>query len=668
MTCFRQLLRGLAPLVLSHPLLWGGPEGAAAAGFEGLPGMRVLSREDIVNSGARDLADLLATLPGIRIAQDRSRSFPASGPLVSSDAGTQLSAGQMSRILILFKGHSLNKAWFGGADQDWSTGFLEGLKEVRVYTGPAASYRNGTAGAVDMVVDLIPFEGADQKGGVDVRLSQSLNADRFDKSLFHARGGDRWGSDGQYAWFGDVTRWGGEDVRQAGSDFVKGDRMDRKDPSWQVGGLVQKGDFELMARHLQHDYFDTAFCGRRWGYSFIEGTQALELPDGWRMKVALGGDHIVSKWGLASSATTQTQANWDQVKESRASLRVEAQYEVAETSIQVSLDARNAWLRGGPDQGPADQSVMNMSVRRGEGGAAVAVLERINPSLSLEGGLRLERVSGFTNIGALPSVSTLYREGRTEGGIRYAEGLRYMDLWYRFGSGTSGASFVPYVEGQELKPERNQQLSLWWKRRLGGPWSVEWNGAIGKYSHLMGFDWDFAEAQGFNQVRAASVGGYRYWDTSGSLRYETRVFDADASLSYQRSYDVRLTPRQLYATPGGDALYLPPLVGSIGVVWRPSSGLVFSGRYRTFSRSRNAGMDLGAGGTFNPSYNQGPYADLPSGSTLDLSLRALELWKHTELQVTVHNALNTHERQALVEGGHFFTRGRELNLIARRRF
>lgn len=668
MTCFRRLLGGLAPLILFQPLLWSRPDGTAAAESESAPGVRVLTHEDILNAGARDLADLLAALPGIRIARDRSRSFPASGPLVSSDTGTQLSAGQMSRVLILFKGHSLNKAWFGGADQDWSTGFLEGLKEIRVYTGPTASYRNGTGGAVDMVVDLIPFEGADQKGAVDLRLSQSLNADRFDKSLFHARGGDRWGGDGQYAWFGDVTRWGGEDVRQAGSDFAKGDRMDRKDSTWQVGGLVQQGDFELMARHLQHEYFDTAFCGRRWGYSLVEGTQALELPDGWRMKVTLGGDHIVSKWGLASSATTQVEANWDQVKESRVSLRVEAGCEVAAgTSIRVSLDARNAWVRGGPDQGPADQSVMNFSVRRGAGGAAVTVLERINPSWSLEGGLRLERVSGFTNIGALPTLSALYREGRTEAGIRYAEGLRYMDLWYRFGSGTFGPGFVPYVAGRELKPERNQQLSLWLKRGLGGPWSLAWNGSIGKYSHLMGFDWDFAEAQGFNQVRAATVGGYRYWDGTGSVRYEAGALAMDASLSYQRSYGARLIPRQLYATPGGEALYLPPLAGSVGVLWKPNRGLVFSGRYHAFSRTRNAGMDP-AGGAFNPSYDQGPYGDLPSGSTLDLSLRALELWNRTELQVTVHNALNSHERQPLVEGGYFFSRGRELNLIARRRF
>ncbi|MGE5343348.1 MAG: TonB-dependent receptor plug domain-containing protein [Candidatus Omnitrophota bacterium] len=628
----------------------------------------VVTHEEIVRSGARTLADVLARVPGIRVSLTSSQSTASAGPIVSSDSPTQLAASQFSRVLILFDGHPLNKLWHGGADQEWGTGFLEGLKEIRVYSGPAAMAMHGGTGAVDMAIDLIPFTGTDQQG-VDIRLSQSANEDRWDRSLAHLSAGNRWGENGHYSIFADGTRWAGADIQGSCASTDPGSRWDRKDPTFQVGGIVQKGAFHFMARHLQHDFFDPCACGRKWSYTFAELTPTFQLWDGGQLELTASVDRIVSQWGAASSATGKFTGDWDKVKEFRVLGRVEFSQEFKTTRIVLGGDLQNSGIDGGPARSGDAFSVMNFSTQRNRVGVDCRLIQHLFGSLSLQGSLRVEKNEGYADVQYLPEVSVFYRRGTTTLGAGYAAGHRYMDTWYRVGSGNANFSYF-YIVPTELKPEENRQLKLWLDQSFG-PVVFHAAGFVGEYRHLMGIDWDYALLYQFNRLRAADVGNYTYWGGAGSLFIRGKALSIGANVSYQRVIDSDLAARQLYVSPGGDQpLYLPPVVANLFLDWDLFHHLSLSARYFISDGARNGGVDL-TSSDFDTVFDTVSFPNTASYSTLDVSLRLfdiLKIGKKFEIQLSAHNVLNDHPRLVMVEGGSFLSRGRELTLTLRHQF
>jgi hypothetical protein len=635
-------------------------------------GVYILTHDEIVRSGARNLEDVLARLPGMRMSTNSVQSRPSAGPLVSSDSPTQLSASHFSRVLILFNGHPLNKYWHGGADHEWGTGFIEGLKEIHVYTGPAAMARSGGNGAMDLVIDLIPFNGADQKGSFDIRLTQSLSEDRLDKSLLHFSTGDNWGENGHFSVFGDVTRWGGVDVLELCDLAEPGSRMDRKNPTFQMGGIIKKGRFDFMVRHLQHYHFDPNNCGRKWAYTFFEASRTFKFPARWDMPITASVDHIVSKWGAASSAAGKATGDWDKVTEFRILLRAGLKREFKRTSIFFGADFQNIKIDGGAERSDDYFSVMHFSTRRNRLGANLRLLQQLSGPWWLRGAIRLEKAQGYANVGFLPEISLFYKGRKTNFGLNYATGQRYMDTWYRVGSfnyNPNNAVFMtPYIVPVELKPERNRQLNAWIDQELGGPWVFHARAFTGKYSHLMGLDWDYALEYQFNQLRAMNFGSYSYWGGAGSLFYRGEHLRIGANVSFQGVFDSQLTARQFYVSrEGNQPLYLPPVLANFFLDWTLSRRVSLSARFHTSGGARNGGIDL-TSPFFEFIFDTEPFENTPSYTNLDISLRLFNLWKKFEIQLSVHNALNHHARLPMVEGGSFLSRGRELTLTLRRRF
>jgi len=659
-------------IVLAVTLGWAKDIKPAGVTNMKTPGVYIVTQHDIARSGARNLADVLERVPGVRITFNSSQSRPSSGPLVSSDSPTRLSAGQFSRILILFNGHPLNKKWHGGADHEWGTGFLEGLKEIRVYTGPAAMAANGGMGAMDTVIDLIPFTGDDQQGGVGFLLSQSINEDRLDKSLLHISTGDKWGENGHYSFFGDVTQWAGEDIADGCDSMEAGSRIDRKDPTFQVGTIFKKGSLDFMARHLQHYHFDPNNCGRKWTYTFLEAANTFTLPAKWDLKITAGFDRIVSKWGAASSVEGEAIGDWDKVTESRLLFRAGLERKFTSTFFSLGADFETFKIDGGPEQSGDYYSVMNFSTRRNRVGGYIRLQHQLSGTWWTEGEARIEKAEGYGNVSFLPRLALYYQGENTQWGLSFAIGHRYMDTWYRVGSNFYNPNFVipdaPYVVPVELKPEQNLQVKSWLTQQLSGPWQVQVSLFLGKYSHLMGLDWDYTLENLFNRVRAVDVGSYSYWGGSGSLFYRGKNLDIGANVSFQGIFDAELNERQLYLTQDEDQpLYLAPVEANIFLDWQLLSRLSLSARYFISGGSPNGGIDLDSI-DFPAVFDTGDFEDTPSYSKLDFSLRLVKLLKKFEFQLSVHNALNDHVRLPIVEGGYFLSRGREVTLTIRRLF
>jgi hypothetical protein len=650
--------------------MWAENESAAGP----LPdsrGVYIVTHDQMARWGARNLEDVLARIPGIRMATNSVQSRPTSGPLVSSDSNTRLSASHFSRVLILFNGRPLNKYWHGGADHEWAPGFLEGLKEIRVYTGPAAMAAGGGKGAMDMVIDLVPFTGAEQKGNVVIRLSQSFNEDRLDRSLLHVSTGDRWGEDGHYSVFADMTRRGGFDIRDLPDIGDAGSRMERKDPTFQVGGMLQKGKFNLLARHMSHKHFDPYFIGRHWSATFAEGSGRFKFPGKWDLELTGGVDHNVSTWGAASSAAGEATGDWDEVTETRVMLRAAFKREFKKTCFALGVDYESVKTDGGPERSGDYYSVMNFSNRHDRVGADLRIDGRLSDSLSLRAGVRVEKVRDYEDAAVLPELALFYKKGGTGFGLSFATGRRYMDTWYRVGSNfynpDSSVASMPYIVGAALKPELNSQVKVFFNREFGASWVFHAAGFIGKYSHLMGLDWDYAIDSQFNRLRAAEVGNYSYWGGMGSLFYRGKDLSIGANVSYHGVMDSDLAFRQLYLSDDGkQPLFLPPVTANIFLDWTLSRHFSFSARLNTSGGTNNGGIDL-TSGAFQAAFDRGPFEDTPAYANLDISLRLFNLWKKFEIQLTVHNTFNNHARLPMIEGGTFLSRGREITLTLRRK-
>ncbi len=617
----------------------------APAPFRG--DVRVITREEILNSGARTLSDLLAWLPGMRVAMDRAQAMPVGGAVVSPD--------QFSRVLIMLDGHRLNKSWRDGADQEWDTGFLENLKEIRVYSGPATVAFG--AGALDLAIDLVTLDGADQQGRVSAAALVSANADRLDKVRLHGHFGNTFHDDGQYFVSADWTEWQGQNVDRTGTWFTTADRYGRKEPTWQVFGSLTKGPWDLRARILRQEARQTHCCGTWWQYVFADGSRAVRLSDGWVLNLGASLDHIETRWGNYPTAEADDFRPTAAVVERRLGARAGLEWSDPRTHFTFELDYRNDDIHDRGDSIPGGLSSTRIRANAGFGSGLVNVARRLGAGWTLRAGVRVEK-SAYYDWDAVPDVSLTYEGGQTALSLRYAHGLRYEDTWWRVGSATltpgDSPVYAPYIIGHPVDPEVNRELRLVFDQGMGAGVTAGVRVFGGEYAHLQGLDWEYILAHDFQYLRTADLGGYRYWGATGLVRLVTGTLTAEVNVNWHDAFDVRLAGRQLFVDPFDErVLYLSPLVGNVLIDWQPVERVVVTARVHLRDGADNAGLDY-AGGTYDPVYDTARYPDTGSTARLDLSVRLRRIWRRLELQGTVSNALNNRDRLPLVEDGYFY--------------
>ncbi len=627
----------------------------AAPKPDGFSDVRVIGAEAIRNSGARTLGELLRMLPGVRITADRVMSMPASGPAVSAD--------QFSRVLLLWNGHRLNKTWNKGADQEWETGFLESLREVRVYFGPEAA-RFG-AGAFDMAIDLIPWSGADLKGKTVLAVSETFTGDGADQFRTHVRYGDTWGKDGDVSVSADFARWAGEEADRLGSWLREGDRVGRKAPSFQVSAAVRKGPWSFGARFLEHKQAGAAYCERYWKYVFAEAERVFALPGSWTLTVGGSYDNIDTRWGDFTLSPTGTLLPRTSVGERRLAARATLARETERTGFALEAEVRNDEVNNGPSVSGTNIGFMEYDTERTSYGAAVSFRGDLTAHWSARGALRLDK-SGYFPLQCLPEAAVRYTGEATRFLARYSRGVRYEDTWWRIGSGNYNAALVPaytpYVVGTELDPEVRDDFRAVAERRLGGGWTVGGNAFLGRYRNLMGMDWDFALTHGFDQVRAADWGGYSYAGATAIVRYVRDTLEIEGNLGYFKPFSLDLSARQLYVDPETKRpLWLSPLVGNLICTWKPAAPVVVAGRLHLGGDADNGGLDYASPGLY-PVFDTAAYPRCGTSVLLDLTLRVLDLWQGFELQFSGNNLLNRKEKLPLVEGGYYYGRGASLGV------
>lgn len=150
--CFRRLFKPLFYLLVCGTLAC--PEASArkivieASRIEPSRSTTIITSEEIKDSGATTVADLLRDIPGVEVARQ--------GP-VGQNTNAFIRGARSESTLVLIDGAEVNDIMSPGAGYDFSTLSADNVDRIEVYRGPQ-SIRFG-AGALGGVINIVTREG-----------------------------------------------------------------------------------------------------------------------------------------------------------------------------------------------------------------------------------------------------------------------------------------------------------------------------------------------------------------------------------------------------------------------------------------------------------------------------------------------------------------------------
>jgi len=232
---------------------------AAAAVF-------VITREEILNSGARSLPDILRLAPNLQVAQITSNSFAVTARGFNGPAA--------SKLLVLIDGRSVYTPYHSGVSWDIQDVLPEDIERIEVISGPGATLWG--ANAVNGVINIITRKAGDTRNG-----SLRVGGGNLEQRGSVQYGGQA-GSAVDYRAYVDSFHYGddltatGMNARDAWQKSQGGFRVD-----WMpTGDLVTlQGDF-YSGSEDQRVTADEAISGHnlltRWNHAFSQ-TSSLQV-------------------------------------------------------------------------------------------------------------------------------------------------------------------------------------------------------------------------------------------------------------------------------------------------------------------------------------------------------------------------------------------------------
>jgi iron complex outermembrane receptor protein len=115
----------------------------------------VITREEILNSGARSLPDILRLAPNLQVAQITSSSFAITARGFNGPAA--------SKLLVLIDGRSVYTPYHSGVSWDIQDVLPEDIERIEVISGPGATLWG--ANAVNGVINIITRKAGDTQDG-----------------------------------------------------------------------------------------------------------------------------------------------------------------------------------------------------------------------------------------------------------------------------------------------------------------------------------------------------------------------------------------------------------------------------------------------------------------------------------------------------------------------
>ena len=223
----------------------------------------VITREDILNSGARSLIDILRLAPNLQVAQITSSSFAITARGFNGPAA--------SKLLVLIDGRSVYTPYHSGVSWDVQDVLPEDIERIEVISGPGATLWG--ANAVNGVINIITRKASDTQDA-----SLRVGGGNLEQRGSVQYGGQAGSAVGYRAYvdsfhYGDDLTATGTNARDAWQKSQGGFRVD-----WMpTGDLVTlQGDLYRGSEEGQLPSADEAVSGHnlltRWNHAFTESS------------------------------------------------------------------------------------------------------------------------------------------------------------------------------------------------------------------------------------------------------------------------------------------------------------------------------------------------------------------------------------------------------------
>jgi iron complex outermembrane receptor protein len=455
----------------------------------------VITREEILNSGARSLTDILRLAPNLQVAQITSSSFAITARGFNGPAA--------SKLLVLVDGRSVYTPYHSGVSWDVQDVLPEDIERIEVISGPGATLWG--ANAVNGVINIITRKAADTQDG-----SLRVGGGNLEQRGSVQYGGQA-GSTVDYRAYVDSFHYGddltatGTNARDAWQKSQGGFRVD-----WMPAGdlVTLQGDIYTGSEEGQLPSADETESGHnlltRWNHAFSEASslQVQAYYDYTRIKIPnVGFDELNTydldvqhafAWGSRQSIVwgggvrteddnfpvfsppqrTLDYSNaflQDTLSLSRTlNLIVGTKYEHdAYTRGELLPDARLSWK-------VSDSNLLWAAVSqavRAPSRVDRDLFEEAGPVVLLRGGdFQDERLTAYelgyrSQLSAKSSlsISTFYNVYSELRSVQYSPGPAFPIL---FANGMSGNT-------DGLEAWGNYQVSEWWRMSAGGNWLHE---------------------------------------------------------------------------------------------------------------------------------------------------------------------------------------------------
>ena len=223
----------------------------------------VITREEILNSGARSLPDILRLAPNLQVAQITSSSFAITARGFNGPAA--------SKLLVLIDGRSVYTPYHSGVSWDVQDVLPEDIERIEVISGPGATLWG--ANAVNGVINIITRKASDTQDA-----SLRVGGGNLEQRGSVQYGGQAGSAVGYRAYvdsfhYGDDLTATGTNARDAWQKTQGGFRVD-----WMpTGDLVTlQGDLYRGSEEGQLPSADEAVSGHnlltRWSHAFTESS------------------------------------------------------------------------------------------------------------------------------------------------------------------------------------------------------------------------------------------------------------------------------------------------------------------------------------------------------------------------------------------------------------
>ena len=121
----------------------------------------VITREDILRSGATSIPEMLRLAPNLQVAQTGASSYVITARGFSGNAANQ---NLPNKLLVLIDGRSVYTPLYSGVYWDMQDVMAEDIERIEVISGPGATLWG--ANAVNGVINIITRVSSDTQGGV----------------------------------------------------------------------------------------------------------------------------------------------------------------------------------------------------------------------------------------------------------------------------------------------------------------------------------------------------------------------------------------------------------------------------------------------------------------------------------------------------------------------